>query len=148
MKSSFRHPSAHFESRLGALIDRIAFQSGILQKIRAALPEELAEHAVHCLLKPGSLIIFTDSSAWAAKLRFHQPTIVAALGDRLTPDATKFQVKLLSHLESKAEARSALVPSKKVIENILTTAEATGDPQLKEALTRLSDRLNRVRTKE
>jgi predicted nucleic acid-binding Zn ribbon protein len=49
------------------------------------LPEELANHVECCLLKPGKLLIFTDSSAWAAKLRFHQQTILAGLGEWLTP---------------------------------------------------------------
>jgi hypothetical protein len=41
-----------------------------------------------------------------------------------------------------------MIPPKTVIENIRAIAEASGDPQLKEALTRLSNRLDRVRAEE
>ncbi|HXC58146.1 MAG TPA: hypothetical protein VN645_02455 [Steroidobacteraceae bacterium] len=37
--------------------------------VRAQLPEELRAHLVNCLLRPGEVVLFADTAAWATRLR-------------------------------------------------------------------------------
>jgi hypothetical protein len=49
-----------------------ALQSGgatALGVVRQLLPEELRPHLVEVLEKPGELVLFTDSAAWAGRLK-------------------------------------------------------------------------------
>src|SRR5688572_7555954 len=40
-----------------------------LDQVRQLLPEELRAHLVEVLEKPGELVLFTDSAAWAGRLK-------------------------------------------------------------------------------
>jgi hypothetical protein len=40
-----------------------------LGQVRQLLPEELRVHLVEVLEKPGELVLFTDSAAWAGRLK-------------------------------------------------------------------------------
>jgi hypothetical protein len=37
--------------------------------VRAGLPAQLQAHLVTCLLRPGEIVLFAESAAWAARLR-------------------------------------------------------------------------------
>jgi hypothetical protein len=40
-----------------------------LDQVRQLLPEELRAHLVEVLQKPGELVLFTDSAAWAGRMK-------------------------------------------------------------------------------
>lgn len=40
-----------------------------MEKVRAQLPEELWSRVASCLEKPGELVLFAESAAWAARLK-------------------------------------------------------------------------------
>jgi hypothetical protein len=40
-----------------------------LDRLRLLLPEELRQHLIEVLEKPGELVLFTDSAVWAGRLK-------------------------------------------------------------------------------
>jgi len=55
--------------------------------IVALLPEELAGHVTQALERDGELIVFTESGAWAGRLKLALAELREALAPRLAPDA-------------------------------------------------------------
>jgi hypothetical protein len=53
-----------------------------LQKLRAALPEELRPHLLSVLEKPDELVLFAGSAAWASRLKLVLPELAGAAGQR------------------------------------------------------------------
>lgn len=65
---------------LGLLLIRVEKHRALLKIIREALPQALGMRCMDCLAKEdGRLIIFTDSQAFAAKLRFYAPLMAEKL---------------------------------------------------------------------
>ena len=46
-----------------------AVSGSIRDIVRGALPEELRPHVLDCLMRPAELVLFTDTAAWATRLR-------------------------------------------------------------------------------
>lgn len=40
-----------------------------IEMVRAHLPNELREHVMNCLIRPGEVVLFADTAAWATRLR-------------------------------------------------------------------------------
>lgn len=56
-----------------------------LEKLRKGLPEPLGGHLQGVLERPGELVLFAESAAWAGRLRLALPQLAAASeGRRLT----------------------------------------------------------------
>ena len=53
-----------------------------LQQLRLLLPEELRPHLVEVLEKPGELVLFTDSAAWAGRLKLAAPGLAGLAAGR------------------------------------------------------------------
>lgn len=53
----------------------------------AQLPAPLAEHVTQALERDGDLTVFTESSAWAARLKLALAECREALAPRLSPEA-------------------------------------------------------------
>src|SRR5512139_1876801 len=47
----------------------IAGASSHIDQVRAGLPAGLRPHLVTCLLRPGEIVLFAESAAWATRLR-------------------------------------------------------------------------------
>jgi hypothetical protein len=41
----------------------------LIERLRAVLPEELRSHIFQAHLRTGELVVFTESAAWAGRLR-------------------------------------------------------------------------------
>jgi hypothetical protein len=40
-----------------------------IEMVRAHLPNDLRAHVVNCLIRPGEVVLFADTAAWATRLR-------------------------------------------------------------------------------
>jgi Dna[CI] antecedent, DciA len=125
-------------------------QSAILARIKAVLPETLANHALHCVLNNNKLLIYTDSANWASQLRFYGKTMLAAIGPASSTPATTIHIKIidLSTTTKTSPKRMAVIPSFAVSKEIHEQSLITTDPQLKQALDKLSSTFARLQHRE
>ncbi len=134
------------------VIDRLCLQinqqSAILGRIRAVLPNDLAGHALHCVLNDKKLVVYTDSANWATQLRFYGTTILAEIGAVTFKSVPEIQVKILNARGMTAipSNRGVLIPSQHVRDEIRSQSLATTDPQLKQALNKLFSTLDRLQS--
>jgi hypothetical protein len=62
---------------LDKLVTRLDEQKDLLSMVKSVLPENLAEHTLHCVIHDSTLLIYTDAAVWSSQLRFYQNTILA-----------------------------------------------------------------------
>jgi hypothetical protein len=43
--------------------------AGLLERLQESVPAELRLHIIEVILRPGELVVFTESAAWAGRLR-------------------------------------------------------------------------------
>ncbi len=137
------HSIHHFDSR-------IKQQKTLLQTIRAALPETLANHVQHSLLTGKKLLIYTDSAAWAAQLRFYEKTLLASIEPVSNNNDTIVQIKLAIEPvgPSRTHEDTAIIPAPEKLEAIRNFCLAVPDNELTIALLKLTETLKRKRSDE
>jgi hypothetical protein len=128
------------------LTSEVSGQISLLRQIKTCLPEGLAEHSLHCILKNHELVIFTDSGAWASQLRFYKDAILLKLKISNTGPITKLQVKVLSETTTATvnSAKPFRIPSNAVIAAIAEQSESSKQSEIKLALRKLSATLARM----
>jgi hypothetical protein len=134
-------------------IDRLRLQISqqvkLLKQIKAVLPEELVDHALHCVLNNKKLYIYTDSAIWASQLRFHEKSMLATIKFPNPETAPILQVKIMNNSSTvnTKPKRRVTIPSKGVAFEIHNQSLIINDPQLKQALEKLSTTLVRLQAK-
>jgi hypothetical protein len=91
---------------LAQLVAR-ARQAGELDaRIRTLLPDSLAAHVTGAVLHEDTVVVLVDSAAWASRLRFHAPELVARLAPRYDGVVTRVRVKVRPGPVHRGGARS------------------------------------------
>lgn len=146
LPASFKKSPSYRNRTIAYFYSQIEQQRQVLQRIRAVLPEPLAKHALHCLIKDKKLLIYTDSAVWASQLRFYNNLILAGITQATGRSVEMMQIKIITtqtglslHLERKAN-----IPSMETIEIIQSHSLTVTDDQLKGALLKLSSTLKRL----
>ncbi len=126
-------------------------QLAILEHIKAVLPKELADHALHCVFNnknPNNkkLLIYTDSAIWASQLRFYGNTILTAIESINSDTVSALQIKVInvSETANTRKKRIAVIPSQTVADDINSYSLTITDSQLKQSLDKLSSTLARL----
>jgi hypothetical protein len=126
-------------------------QLAILEHIKAVLPKELADHALHCIFNnknPNNkkLLIYTDSAIWASQLRFYGKTILTVIESVTSDPVSAIQVKVINVLETAntRKKRMAAIPSQSVADEINSFNLTVTDTKLKQSLEQLSLTLARL----
>lgn len=137
---------AYRNKTIAQLCLQINQQLGILQRIKAVLPENLASHALHCVFHDKKLLIYTDSAIWASQLRFYGDAMLAAAIESTACHVSVIQVKVINLQEptDKGKKRTGIIPSQTVADEIRNHSSAVTDPLLKTALVKLSLTLARL----
>jgi len=81
-------------SALGKLAAGAARRSALLQQVGACLPPELAARVTGANLREDTLVLITDSAAWASRLRYAGPALRDALSRLHAVQARKVTVKV------------------------------------------------------
>ena len=69
------------DKELGAVVRRARQMEELVSRLRAVLPPEEATSIVAANLRDdGTLVVLASSSAWAARLRFEERTLLEAIG--------------------------------------------------------------------
>ena len=132
---------------LAALLGQLQRLRRLTALLRAALPEPLAGHCLAANLDGDTLVVGCDSAAWAAKLRYQVPDVLAQL--RNHPDVPALsQIRI--RVQPRREAQHGTVTRRARLsahngQLLCAMAEETADPALKAALLRLSRRATEER---
>jgi len=115
----------------------ISAQKALLGQVRHLLPNELAGHCVAAQMRDQHLILHTDSPVWATRLRYFAPQLISLLksGD---PSLRGIKVRLVLARSPQRRRLPAARHSDFAAAIIHDSAEDTKQPQLREALKRLS----------
>ncbi len=122
-----------------ALFRRSAELQVFQEKLKAKLPPLLRDHFILANVDKTTLTIHTDSPAWAARLRFQTPDILAhtrVICSPCSPKTIRIKVVLPENKPERERVKVNLSP--KNAQLIRETAESITDPVLRNALIRLS----------
>ncbi len=76
---------------LDKLVTKIDQQKDLLAVVKSVLPENLAEHTLHCVIHDSTLLIYTDAAVWSSQLRFYQTAILTIV----EKDVKRIQIRLI-----------------------------------------------------
>lgn len=120
------------------LLKELSQQQTLLKTVLTLLPPPLDQHCLAVQLKERKMLIYTDSSAWASRLRFHSRELSRDLATNGVP-IQKITVRVSPQSPGRRTAprrMNSLSPENARI--IRQTAEDICDPGLSAALSRLA----------
>ncbi len=121
----------------GRLLKRVREHQDVLALVRRELPVPLRDHCIYAMLENGALSLFVDSPAWASKMHFHGPRLVADLS-RSRLAARRFKVRILPRQANpRPMRRPARRPTPETAQSLAAAATSLGDTHLSASLKRL-----------
>ncbi len=142
----FRKSLAFPNRTMVYLHSQIEQQQRILKQLKAALPDDLAKHTKHCLIKDHKLLVYTDSAIWASQLRFYNTAILTTIQTLVKSPIDNLHIKIISRTTGLIETtqRKANLPSLEGIDLIRKHSLSITDDKLSLALLKLSTTLKRL----
>lgn len=123
---------------LKQLLARSKQQAQLLERVRTLLPAPLQGHCTAAILKQNQLLLYTDASAWASRLRYLSRDLTRRLGKQ-GMGINKVTVRvMLNARPARTEPRPGRRLSAENAALLDQTAEGIADPKLSSALRRLS----------
>lgn len=122
------------------LVAEIHRMQDLTRRVRGLLPADTGQHLSLVTLAKNGMILWTDSAAWATRLRYSAPTLAASLHNHLqmkNPLALTIRV-LPTEMLAAVAPRAAPRLSAAAGEHISASAQHTTDPQLRAAWQRLA----------
>lgn len=112
----------------------------IQEQLKTMLPAPLNEHITVANLANDSLTIYTDSAAWAARLRFNIPEMLKSLNlNNICTSVKSIRIKVIppdnTQLPPHEQKLSISNDTALLLEHV---ADTIGDPDLRESLLKLS----------
>jgi hypothetical protein len=110
--------------------------------LQELLPAPLKAHCRVLAVRDETLVLATSSPVWAARLRFHAPSLLKKLSNQKTVNLRTVRVRVRPPEKTVAAPRrqAALRPGKAAATAIQQAAQTISDPGLKTALLRLANR--------
>ncbi len=137
-KKNFQSPLKFPTPSIARYQAEISRQQQLLKIVKQTLPNELALHTAHCVLSNHKLIIYTDSAAWAAQLRFYHSTILNHLQSSGWQSIQLIQFRILQSTQQPAK-RKPIIPNQENINAIRQQIKATDKDALSRSLKKLCD---------
>ena len=124
---------------LPPLLNRAAQLSNLQQKLRNELEPPLSEHLFVANFNNAIMTLYTDSPAWAAKLRYNISSILKIAQTRCgLADLRSVRIKVILPENRITDTKRKIELSDQSKRLILNAAETTKDPLLRSTLFRLS----------
>lgn len=142
--SSFKLAASCQNSVMAIYQRKIRLQNQFLHQIKAALAETLAEHLLSCVISGKNLLLYTDTQEWATQLHYHQAVILNAISVSNLPAIDVVETRVISESKKQQVNRKVNLPSRKNIEMLRDSFQAIKDEELKSALARLSQTLDKL----
>jgi hypothetical protein len=109
------------------------------KRLRAELPAPLNEHVTVANSQKGTLVIYTDSAAWAARLRFRVPEMLKSINEiPLDAPLQAIRIKVRPPDTTRLPPAARLSISDDTARLLQYMAESISDPGLRASLLRLS----------
>ncbi|OOZ37297.1 DciA family protein [Solemya velesiana gill symbiont] len=126
------------DPKIRELLSKNRTQQQLLDKVRSLLPPPLDLHCLGLVHEEQRLLIYTDSSAWASRLRFFSKDLNTQLR-QLGIGVEKITIRvMLGNNPKKTRRHTPRKLSRNNADLVRETAEAISDPDLSAALKRLS----------
>ena len=126
--------------RLSQICNHIKIINGLQIKLGEFLGNPLAEHVAVADYRQNTLVLHTDSAAWAAKLRYGTPEILAAFTGEL-PGLRTVRIKVVPSETLMRTTRQVLKVSPDTAEGIRQAADQIADTALRSTLHSIADKL-------
>jgi hypothetical protein len=81
-------------SALGRLVAGAAKRKSLIMQVKSCIDPELSEHLIGVNVKDDTLILLSDSAAWATRLRYAGPALCTQLSEQFELTLHKVQVKV------------------------------------------------------
>ncbi|MCQ8116227.1 DciA family protein [Methylomonas rosea] len=94
-KNAFKTALDFDNKQLNLCLAQITAQQALLAIVRAALPSDIAPHALHCVASGSQLLLYCDSASWASQIRFFNRAIVDKLHGAGHPYIVRLQVRIV-----------------------------------------------------
>ena len=127
---------------------KIHQQQQILNLIKSVLPDDIAIHALHCVISNHKLLVYTDSANWSSQLRFYHSVMLNKIVGSGWKQVQLLQIRIIPEQVKSSLRQTAIIPSKKNIEFIRHQAQSQTDVKLNGALLKLCDTLDRLSNKK
>jgi hypothetical protein len=128
---------------LQRLDQELKAQKTLLTDLRQCLPTELADHCASAHIRENTLVVHTDSPAWATRLRYLAPQLVIAVAGEY-PAVQSVSVRLIVQQRVSVPKPTAR-HSDRAAEIIHTSADCAKPGPVQDALRRLGDVLKNVK---
>lgn len=114
-------------------VENARAQSLLLEELAEQLPPAIRSHCLGARLDGDTLVVLADSAAWATRLRYALPSILARHGAR----KCRVRVMPLEQRRPKTVRKRPQLPPE-AARLLAQTAESTEDPDLAAVLRRLA----------
>lgn len=122
---------------LNALIKKAKLLVGLQDYMRIALGPPLGQHLAVANLSAGNLTLYSDSPAWAARLRFKIPDMYRIAENYGFGNLKSVRIKVILVDGARSTPKSSLFLSGQAAALVLRTASSIEDGRLRESLKRL-----------
>ncbi len=146
--SSFKpviHPAGKL---LNVYQQKINQQQQLLRTLRSALPDNIAAHALYCVISDHKFLVYTDSSSWSSQLRFYHQIMLKKIIESGWKQVQLLQIKIIPEKTKPSLQRSLNIPSKKNIQFIRQQIPSQTNDKLNKALLKLCDTLDKLSAAE
>jgi len=127
---------------------KINLQQQALGILKSVLPDNIAIHALYCVITDHKLLVYTDSSNWSSQLRFYHPVMLNKIVESGWKQIQLLQIRIIPEQVKPSLPHSANIPSKKNIQFIRQQLQSQTDDKLNTALLKLCDTLDRLSDKK
>ncbi len=126
------------------LLRRIETNAELLRRVKAGLPEPMARHCQYCLgTEGGGIVIFSDSQAFSAQLRFYAPSILARVNVNMDPPFKQVSVRNLPLTEPAPVVKPMKPVSAAAIKAVKASSTSAPGDELAIALAKLGATMER-----
>jgi len=122
---------------LSALIKKAKLLVGLQDYMRVALGPPLGQHLAVANLSAGNLTLYSDSPAWAARLRFKIPDMYRIAENYGFGNLKSVRIKVIRVDRDQLTPKSSLFLSGHAAALVLRAASSLEDVRLRESLKRL-----------
>lgn len=92
---SFKSALEFHNRTIDKLVTQVEQQQDLLLLVKSALPENLAEHTLYCVIHDSTLVIYTDAAVWSSQLRFYQTVLLEIASSFVQIPVKRVQVRLV-----------------------------------------------------
>ena len=120
------------------LVQKTRYHQRLLATVQAHLPPDLRAHCSGATTVGGQLLLFTESSVWATRLRYQQRDLIERLRAHAYLPISAVRIQVTPSAQTLTSARRPLQLSHANAATIRKAAAAIADSDLQAALRRLA----------